>query len=356
MPHSFDAVLLLSFGGPEQPDDVVPFLRNVTRGRNIPEARLAQVAKQYELFGGRSPINDQCRSMMTALSEELEDRGVPLPLYWGNRNWHPYLSDTLAEMHADGVTNALVYVTSIFGSYSGCRQYQEEMEAARALLPDAPELHKLRLFYNHPGFIAAQAAQLDDAIGSSGLVDPDDRDPGGTSPTVVLFCAHSLPTSQAAHCQYEAQLANAAALVMDHSQLAGRPGVRHEIVYQSRSGPPSMPWLEPDINDRLEELAAGDTSQRVIVVPIGFVSDNAEVMFDLDVQATATAERLGLPFLRVPTVGTHPRFVAGIADLIDERLDSRRPRLALGSDPAWPDICPAGHCLSPTPQTGHRPR
>ena len=346
----YDAVLLLSFGGPEHPDDVMPFLRNVTRGRNVPDDRLAVVATQYERFGGRSPINDQCRALLRALGDELEGTRSRLPLYWGNRNWQPYLADTVAEMAADGVEKALVFVTSAFGSYSGCRQYRQDLEQAREKVgPDAPVLQKLRLYYNHPGFIQPMADNLRRAMTTGGPPGPSDA---GAPSQRVVFTAHSIPESMAAVCSYRAQLQEAAGLTMAAAGLEGRP---FDLVFQSRSGPPSMPWLEPDINDHLAELHRRGVGG-VTVVPIGFTSDHMEVMFDLDTQASATAAELGLDFVRIPTVGTAPRFVAMIRELIDEQLHAA-PKLHLGSDGPWPDDCPANHCIpAAAPATGRPPR
>ncbi len=328
--HSYDAILLLSFGGPEQPEDVMPFLRNVTKGRNVPDERLAVVAEQYALFGGKSPINDQCRELLTALETELRANGIDLPIYWGNRNWEPYIADTVAEMSSDGIERALVFVTSAFGSYSGCRQYRQDMDAARdACGPDAPSLQKLRLFYNHPGFIEPMAANL-----SATLTACQEK-------TRVVFTAHSIPNSMATVCSYEAQLREAAGLTME---AAGFGGDDFDLVYQSRSGPPSMPWLEPDVNDHLTALCdEGVTS--VALVPIGFISDHMEVMFDLDTQAQQTATDLGMSLSRVSTVGIAPRFITMIRELIEEQL-YERPKLHLGSDGPWPDDCPSdSHCV-----------
>lgn len=343
MPNrAVDAILLLSFGGPEGPDDVLPFLRNVTRGRNVPDERLAVVAEQYAQFGGRSPINDQCRELKAAIEAELSGAGIDLPVYWGNRNWHPLLTDTVATMAADGIERALVFATSAFGSYSGCRQYREDLERAREVVgPDAPELVKLRLFYNHPGFIEPMGRNLAEAVG---------RAAGGRDRAEehrIVFCAHSIPTSMAASCDYPAQLAEAARLVLDEAGLSDRP---FDLVYQSRSGPPSIPWLEPDVNDHLEALAA-EGIRSVTLVPLGFVSDHMEVLYDLDTQAVGTAEKLGVALNRAGTVGTDPRFVTMIRELIEEQR-SAAPRLAVGTDGPWPDQCPEGHCLAPRHPTG----
>ncbi|MEL6985167.1 MAG: ferrochelatase [Actinomycetota bacterium] len=343
-PPTFDALLLLSFGGPEGPDDVLPFLRNVTRGRNVPDERLAVVAEQYAQFGGRSPINDQCRALLSAIEADLSDAGLDLPIYWGNRNWHPMLTDTVAAMADDGIERALVFTTSAFGSYSGCRQYREDLEKARAAVgPSAPELVKLRLFYNHPGFIEPMAANVADAVAkaNAGAGEATAGDGGATAHRIV-FCAHSIPESMAASCAYPAQLHEAATLVMAEAGLGDRP---FDLVYQSRSGPPHIPWLEPDVNDHIEALAA-DGVTSVTLAPIGFVSDHMEVMYDLDTQAVETAEANGVALNRAATVGTAPRFVAMVRELIEERR-SAAARLAVGNDGPWPDQCPDGHCLAP---------
>jgi ferrochelatase len=347
------ALLVLSFGGPEGPDDVLPFLRNVTRGRNVPDERLAEVAEQYALFGGRSPINDQCRQLVAAVRQRLVGLGWDLPVYWGNRNWHPFLADTVATMADDGITEAVVLATSAFGSYSGCRQYREDLDRAAAEVGSrSPTLTKLRLFYNHPGFIEAQAERLGLAMGQAvRLAGAQSLIPESGPPlpadTRLVFTAHSIPTSMADGCDYVAQLTEAARLVTMAAGLVDRAGApaSHDLVFQSRSGPPAVPWLEPDINDHLAMVAAAGVS-RVVVVPLGFVSDHMEVVFDLDTQARATADRLGLELVRVPTVGTHPRFVALITDLVDEQFRGAT-RLAVGTDDPWPDQCPAGHCPPP---------
>ncbi len=330
---TYDALLLLSFGGPEQPDDVMPFLRNVTRGRNVSDERLAVVAEQYAQFGGRSPINDQCRSLLAAIEADFAENGLDLPVYWGNRNWHPYVADTVSTMKDDGIRNALVFVTSAFGSYSGCRQYREDLAAAaEAIGSEAPRLSKLRLFYNHPGFIEPMAANLAASLGA-GSAKGDTR---------IVFTAHSIPESMAAGCDYVSQLNDAARLILEAAELDHDA---YDLVFQSRSGPPTIPWLEPDVNDHLEQLA-GDGHTRVHLVPIGFVSDHMEVLFDLDTQAAATAERLGIDMTRVSTVGTDQRFVAMVRQLVEERL-GEAPRLSLGPQGPWPDDCKPGHCPAP---------
>ncbi len=335
-----DAIVLLSFGGPEGPDDVLPFLRNVTRGRNVPDERLAVVAEQYDLFGGHSPINQHCRDLLDALKPELSANGINLPVYWGNRNWHPFIEQTVQDMADDGVRRALVFVTSAFGSFSGCRQYRQDLQrASEAVGPAAPALQKLRLYYNHPGFIEPLAENLRAALDRTLGNDPTNR---------CVFTAHSIPDSMAAACSYTEQLHEAARLTMAAAGLDGQP---YDVVYQSRSGPPSVPWLEPDVNDHIEALQA-EGVKHVTVIPIGFVSDHMEVMFDLDTQAAETAAELGLEFTRVPTVGTAPRFVTMIRELIEEQLWAK-PKLHLGADGPWPDGCPSDdHCI---PATSGRP-
>ena len=333
-----DALLILSFGGPEGPDDVLPFLRNVTKGRNVPDERLAMVAEQYELFGGRSPINDQCRALKEAVEADFAANGLDLPVYWGNRNWHPFLADTVARMTADGVTRAQVFVTSAFGSYSGCRQYRENLAAAADEIgADAPTLDKLRLYFNHPGFIEPMADNVMAALGEL-------RDDSDALPRLV-FTAHSIPTVMAGGCDYEAQLRDAAQLVLAATGLDDADTIEWDLAFQSRSGPPSVPWLEPDINDHLATLAATGVD-RVVLVPIGFVSDHMEVMFDLDTQAAQTADQLGITMARAATVGTDPRLVAMVRALVAERLDGATP-VALGHRGPWPDDCPPDHCPPP---------
>ena len=341
-----DAILILSFGGPERPEDVMDFLRNVTRGRNVPDERLAEVAEQYALFGGRSPINDQCRALAAALTDRLASRERDLPVYFGARNWHPYLADTVRSMTDDGVQRAAVFVTSAFGSYSGCRQYREDLVRAQADVGEgAPDLFKLRLFYNHPGFIEPLADNL--AAGLERLSE--------SGRVRVLFSAHSIPESMAAGCDYESQLANAAELVLDRLEAAGIDRPPHDLVYQSRSGPPQVPWLEPDINDHLVVLASTEpTPDGVVVVPLGFTSDHMEVLFDLDTQAARTASALGIGFVRVPTVGTDPRYVDMIVDLVDELALGATP-VAIGSQGPWPPTCPDDHCPPPARRPDLRP-
>lgn len=334
----YDAILLVSFGGPEGPDDVIPFLENVLRGKNVPRERMLEVAEHYQHFGGVSPINGQNRALLGAIEAELREHGNQLPIYWGNRNWHPLLPDAIQQMKADGIQRALALVTSALSSYSGCRQYRENIEAARAHVgAGAPEIHKLRVFYNHPGFIEPMVANVNSALSK---VPAELRDA-----TPLLFAAHSIPNSMAAGCAYETQHKEASRLV---AQAVG-PNPWH-CVYQSRSGPPHQPWLEPDICDFIRELhgeAGGPDSPipHIVVVPIGFISDHMEVMFDLDLEARELCEELGIQYHRAATVGTDPGFVTMIRELIDERLSDEPHRRSLGDLGPSHDVCPEDCCL-----------
>ena len=340
-PTPYDAVVVVSFGGPEGPDDVMPFLENVTRGRGVPRERLEEVAEQYlATTGGVSPINAQNRALTEALQAELAEAGHDLPVYWGNRNWQPFLADTVAEMTADGVRRAIAFVTSAYSSYSGCRQYREDIAAARAAAgPNAPEIDKLRQFWNHPGFVEPFRDGLRDALA--------DLDPAVRARTRLVFTAHSLPVSMAATSDYQTQLEDAVALVADDVA----PDLPRDLVWQSRSGPPQVPWLEPDVNDHLRALDCSETDH-VVVVPVGFVSDHQEVIFDLDTQAAETAGELGLGMTRVATPGTDPRFVAMIRELVEERLQPETPRRSLGSLEIRPDRCAPGCCPAPSRPAG----
>lgn len=324
----YDAVVLVSFGGPEGPDDVVPFLENVTRGRGIPRERLVEVGAHYAHFGGVSPLNEQCRRQRDALEHSLRSAGSSLPVYWGNRNWTPYLADTVAEMAEDGVRHALAIVTSAYSSYSACRQYLEDIEQARAAVgPAAPTIDKVRPYYDHPGFIEPFRDGLRAAMAEV-----------GPRPAIV-FTAHSIPSALAATSDYERQLGQAADLVAEAA-----PGVRHTLVWQSRSGPPSMPWLEPDVNDHLVALA-DDGVTDAVVVPVGFVSDHVEVAWDLDHEARATALGLGMDFhlVEAPGTGPDPRFIDMWRALIDERRFGTTA-VALGPDGPRPMPCAADCC------------
>ncbi len=329
----YDAILVLSFGGPEGRDDVMPFLENVARGRNIPRARLEEVAEHYYRFGGVSPINQQNRELIAALERELQEHGPRLPIYFGNRNWHPLLPDTLARMAQDGVRRALAFVTSAFSSYSGCRQYLEDIQRAQAEVgSQAPQVDKIRPFFNHPGFIQANAILVQDALAQ--LPAPRRQD------AHIAFTAHSIPLSLARTSAYEAQLQESARLVAQEVGAA-----RWSLVYQSRSGPPHQPWLEPDICDHLEELH-GEGIREVVVAPIGFLSDHLEVLFDLDTEAQGVAERLGMAMVRAATVGTHPTFVRMVRELIQERVEGA-PVQAVGRMVPCPHVCPPDCCPAP---------
>lgn len=350
-PVAYDAVILAGFGGPEGQDDVIPFLRNVTRGRGIPDERLEEVAHHYRHFGGVSPINDQNRALLAALRTELADRGVDLPIYWGNRNWDPYLADALREAHADGHRTLLGLATSAYSSYSSCRQYREDF--ARALDetglgegPDALRIDKVRQYFDHPGFVqpfvdgvrAALAELTDRGIASDAIR--------------VLFATHSIPTQDAERSgpdgnAYQRQHLAVAEVVMAAAAVStgSTTEVGWELVYQSRSGPPTQPWLEPDINDVIAELP-GRGVQAVVIVPLGFVSDHMEVLWDLDTEAMETAEEHGIVALRTPTPGVDPAYVRGLIDLVLERVQgtpaAHRPaETELGP---WYDVCRPGCC------------
>ncbi|MGA8211887.1 MAG: ferrochelatase [Nocardioidaceae bacterium] len=346
----YDAVLLVSFGGPEKPEDVLPFLENVTRGRGIPRERLADVGEHYHLFGGRSPINDQNRDLLAAIEVDLRSAGLVLPVYWGNRNWDPYLSDTVARMKADGVVRAACLVTSAYSSYSGCRQYRENLFDAVATVEDAPRLDKLRHYFNHPGFVEPMVDATLTALAD--LPDEARRD------ARLLFVTHSIPVTM-----NDASGPDGNAYVSQHESVAEEIGERvrqetghrypGELVFCSRSGPPHVPWLEPDVNDRIEDLAR-EQAGGVVVVPIGFVSDHMEVIYDLDTEASATAEKAGVPFARAATAGLDPRFVSMVRDLLLERAarerDEEPERSAVGAlPPSW-DICPQGCCPGRQPR------
>ncbi|SCK50208.1 ferrochelatase [Streptomyces sp. WMMB 322] len=353
----YDALLLLSFGGPEGPDDVVPFLENVTRGRGIPRERLAEVGEHYFLFGGVSPINAQCRTLLDALRKDFAEQGVDLPVYWGNRNWAPYLTDTLREMTRDGRRRVLTFATSAYASYSGCRQYRENLAEAIAALEGEglrpPRVDKLRHFFNHPGFIEPMA---DGVVAALETLPAQVREGAH-----LAFTTHSIPTAAADTSgppqdhgpggAYVAQHLEVARLVA--ADVAERTGADRpwQLVYQSRSGPPRVPWLEPDICDHLETLHA-DGAPAAVMVPIGFVSDHMEVLYDLDTEATAKAASLGLPVARSATVGADPRFTAAVRELVLERAATERgerpERCAVGSLGPSHDVCPVDCCRGRT--------
>ncbi len=333
MPTTYDAVLLVSFGGPEGPDDVLPFLENVLRGKNVPRERMLEVVTHYQQFGGVSPLNEQNRQLIAALAVELAEHGPQLPIYWGNRNWQPLLPDTFRRMAEDGVRRALALFTSAFSSYSGCRQYHEDIARAQAEVGTAaPAIDKLRMFFNHPGFIEPQIEAVVDCLSRIA----EDR----RQQAMLLCSAHSIPLSMADNCRYVAQLEEASRLVAE-----GAGHGRWEVVYQSRSGPPGQPWLEPDICDRIEQLHAAGELQDVIVLPIGFISDHMEVLFDLDTEAKQLCDRLGIAMHRAATVGTHPRFVRMIRELIVERISASPEKPALGTLGPSHDECPDDCCL-----------
>ena len=328
----FDSLLLLSFGGPENSDDVMPFLRNVTAGRGVPDERLAVVAEQYELFGGKSPINELNQQLLCALDEELASRGHEMATFWGNRNWHPFVTDTVADLKSLGHTSTVCLVTSAFSSYSGCRQYHEDLDRARNEVPGAPNIERVRVYWDHPDFLGTAAELLAESRDATGL----------SSETPVLHSAHSLPLSMAANCDYQQQLNEAAAIV---NELAGMRGP-YEVVFQSRSGPPSVPWLTPDIDQRIHELAEQGT-QELLVHPLGFVADHMEVLFDLDTQSAAAAKEAGVKMVRTPTVGTHPRFVSMLVDLVEEAAGLRADRPSLSKSGPRPDKCNSQCCPAP---------
>ncbi len=330
---SYDSILVLSFGGPEQPDDVIPFLENVLRGRDVARERLLAVAEHYYHFGGRSPINDQNRALIAALQAELRQHGPDLPIYWGNRNWKPFLVDTLRTMRDDGRKHALAFVTSAFSSYSGCRQYREDIARAQAEVgAGAPQVDKLRVFYNHPLFIEVMAANVTAAFEQ---IPEADR-----TSAALLYTAHSIPVSMAQTSQYEPQLLEACRLV---STRIGRNDWK--LVYQSRSGSPQQPWLGPDITEALQEVRSQGIAAAV-VAPIGFISDHMEVLYDLDTEAQAEAEKIGLHMVRAATAGADPKFVAMIRELIAERC-GMCPKRAIGECGPSHDVCAEGCCPAP---------
>ncbi len=331
----YDAILVVSFGGPESREEVLPFLENVTRGRNVPRERLLDVAEHYYHFDGRSPINEQCRELISALRKELDRHAIELPIYWGNRNWRPFLADTLKRMQADGVRRALAFVTSAYSSYSGCRQYRESIAAAQAV----PQVDKLRVFYNHPGFIEASADRVREALAQ---FSEEER-----KQLRLVVTAHSIPCSMAQTSDYEKQLRETARLV---AEAVGMPD--WQLVFQSRSGPPGQSWLEPDILDCLRQLHA-EGARAVLVAPLGFMSDHLEVVYDLDTEACGLANELGIKMVRAATVGVHPAFIRAIRLLICERLSPGEPKLATGLFGPHHDVCPADCC--PAPLRADRP-
>lgn len=328
---AYDALLVVSFGGPEGMDDVLPFLENVLRGRNVPRERMLSVAEHYRLFGGVSPINEQNRQLIAKLEQELKANGPQLPIYFGNRNWHPLLADTVRTMRDDGVRKALAFVTSAYSSYSSCRQYLENIESARSKVgTDAPPIEKLRAFYNHPSFIEANVEHVRDALNKI----PEER----RSQAQIVLTAHSIPQSMAQNCDYEAQLRETSRLVA-HG-LGAENFANYSLAFQSRSGPPSQPWLGPDICDHLRALHAERVSD-VVIAPIGFVSDHMEIVYDLDTEAAKLCRELGVNMVRTSTAGTHPAFVRMIRELILERMEPGTAACFLGANGS------ANNCGSP---------
>jgi ferrochelatase len=340
---TYDAVVLISFGGPEGPDDVVPFLDNVLKGRNVSETRKLEVARHYLSFGGVGPINAQNRELRGLLERELERKGIKLPVYWGNRNWKPYLKDTVLEMKKDGVKRALAYVTSAYSSYSGCRQYLEDIVRARSEVGEgAPAIDKIRSFHNHPLFIDVVVESVRSCLDRIREAEPRE--------TEIAFTAHSIPMDMSRTSDYLVQLQDTCGLV------ASRLGCENwKLVFQSRSGPPWQPWLEPDILKHLDELKERGV-RNVVISPVGFVSDHLEVVYDLDRQAKAHAEHLGLLALRAPTPGNHPKYIEMLVELVEERLHDQPIRRCLGRMGPGRDVCPAWCCdfdpNSPAASTG----
>ncbi|MEM9703193.1 MAG: ferrochelatase [Planctomycetota bacterium] len=347
-PYVYDAILLTSFGGPEGPDDVIPFLENVLRGKPVPRERLLEVAEHYNHFGGVSPINQQCRDLIDALEPALKEAGVDLPIYWGNRNWEPMLGDTVKQMADDGVQRALALVTSAYSCYSGCRQYREDLYRARdeacgedqeldeQAACDVPAtVDKIRVWYNHPSWIEVNADLLRAAL--------DDLPADQRETAHVAFTAHSIPMSMARTSDYARQLGETSRLI---AESLGIPPERWALVYQSRSGRPQDPWLEPDICDHLEALKE-QGADAAVVAPIGFISDHMEVLYDLDDEAKEKAEELGLAFRRAGTAGVDPRFVSMLVELIQERLGETPERRAIGLYRPNHDVCPKNCCPNP---------
>ena len=336
MNPDYDALLIVGFGGPEGRDDVVPFLENVLRGRNVPRERMLEVAEHYYNFGGVSPINQQVRDLIAALKPELHSRNITLPVYWGNRNWKPMLSDTVQQMSDAGVRRALAIVLSAYSSYSGCRQYLEDIETARETVGEgAPSVDKVRVWYNHPDFIAANVERVGDALRQM----PEEAQDS----LQVVFTAHSLPQSMADQCDYVRQLQETCRLVAESLEIGEE---RWRLVYQSRSGRPQDPWLEPDVCDHLRELAASGVGH-VVVHPVGFLSDHIEVLYDLDDEAARAASEAGLSMVRSATLGTHPLFVSMLRKLVEERLNTDVVSEAVGNFAASHDVCPRDCCPAP---------
>ena len=337
----FDALLVVSFGGPNGPDDVMPFLENVLRGKNVPRERMLEVSEHYQHFGGKSPINDQNLALIEAIKADLAANGIDLPVYWGNRNWHPMFADTLEQMKKDGIKKSLAFFTSIFSCYSGCRQYRENIiEAQEQVGPDAPEVHKLRMAFNHPLYIGASADRVQKALDQI----PESR----RSAARVVFTAHSIPLSMAENCKYETQLNEASRLIME--AIGENPW---DLVYQSRSGPPQQPWLDPDICDHIQALHDAGGIEDIVIMPVGFVSDHMEVMFDLDTEAMDLCKELSINMVRAGSVGVHPQFVSMVSQLILERTTGAEKQAIGNMPPNW-DVCPKD-CCTYTPRRPKMP-
>ena len=337
----YDALLVVSFGGPNGPDDVMPFLENVLRGKNVPRERMLEVSEHYQHFGGKSPINDQNLALIEAIKADLAANGIDLPVYWGNRNWHPMFADTLEQMKKDGIKKSLAFFTSIFSCYSGCRQYRENIiEAQEQVGPDAPEVHKLRMAFNHPLYIGASADRVQKALDQI----PESR----RSAARVVFTAHSIPLSMAENCKYETQLNEASRLIME--AIGENPW---DLVYQSRSGPPQQPWLAPDICDHIQALHDAGGIEDIVIMPVGFVSDHMEVMFDLDTEAMDICKELSINMVRAGSVGVHPQFVSMVSQLILERTTGAEKQAIGNMPPNW-DVCPKD-CCTYTPRRPKMP-
>lgn len=331
----YDALLFVSFGGPEGPDDVIPFLENVLRGKRVPRERMMEVAEHYQHFGGVSPINQQCRELISALETELKTEGVDLPIYWGNRNWHPLLPDTIKQLKADGAKKVLALVTSGFSSYSGCRQYRENIYAALDEVSASEiEVDKIRVFYNHPDFVAVNARNVQAAIDAVAEGQPDS--------VQVVFTAHSIPDSMSRTSDYVQQLTESSRLV---AQDLNVPDDRWDLVYQSRSGRPQDPWLEPDICDHIEHLHQSGV-RKLVICAIGFLSDHIEVLYDLDDEAKQKCDELGMSMQRAATPGCDPQFVTMLRKLVQERLNGCQAE-CMGRFPANHDVCPVDCCPAP---------
>ena len=337
-PHpvdNYDAILVVSFGGPESREDVIPFLETVLRGRDVPRERLLAVAEHYYHFDGKSPINQQTRELIAALQAELEQYGPNLPIYWGNRNWHPFLTETVEKMKQDGIRRAIALVTSAYSSYSGCRQYREDIARAQAEVgTGAPIVNKIRAFFNHPAFVEVTVERVRDALQNLPL--------DAKQNVQVIYTAHSIPVSLATTSDYVRQLEEVRCLVSKTLDIKN-----DALVYQSRSGSPGQPWLGPEILEYLREIKERNLASAVVIAPIGFISDHMEVLYDLDIEARHLCDSLALPMTRAKTVGIHPKFVAMIRELILERLHPESEKRAIGSLGARADVCAENCCPVP---------